>query len=93
MTLASPVPDISGVVRRRVRGHRERTDAERLIERIRDDTIGDDAVLDGPFGPRRVVYADATASGRSLGFVEDIVREHVLPTYGNTHTEASAVGR
>ena len=65
----------------------------RLIEQIRDSVIGDDAVLDGPFGPRRMVYADATASGRSLGFVEDFIRDRVLPVYGNTHTEASATGR
>ena len=70
-------------------GARER----RLIERIRESVIGDDAVLDGPFGPRRMVYADATASGRSLSFVEDFIRDHVLPMYGNTHTEASATGR
>lgn len=61
----------------------------RLIEQIRASVIGDDAVLDGPFGPRRTVYADATASGRSLGFVEDFIRDRVLPVYGNTHTEAS----
>jgi selenocysteine lyase/cysteine desulfurase len=67
--------------------------AGRLIDRIRSSVIGDDAVLDGPFGPRRMVYADATASGRALTFVEDFIRDQVLPTYGNTHTEASATGR
>jgi selenocysteine lyase/cysteine desulfurase len=40
-----------------------------------------------------MVYADATASGRSLEFVEDFIRDSVLPLYGNTHTEASATGR
>jgi selenocysteine lyase/cysteine desulfurase len=63
-----------------------------LIERIRRGAIGDDAVLDGPFGPRRLVYADYTASGRALSFVEDYIRQRVLPLYANTHTEASATG-
>jgi hypothetical protein len=65
----------------------------RLIERVRASVIGDDAVIDGPFGPRRIVYADVTASGRALGFVEEFICEQVLPSYANTHTEASALGR
>ncbi len=63
-----------------------------LLERIRTSVIGDDAVLEGPFGPRRLVYADYTASGRALSFVEDVIRDQVLPFYANTHTEASATG-
>ena len=64
-----------------------------IVERIRGSVIGDDAVLDGPFGPRRLVYADYTASGRALTFIEDLIRERVLPLYANTHSEASATGR
>jgi selenocysteine lyase/cysteine desulfurase len=49
--------------------------------------------MDGPFGPRRVTYADYTASGRSLDFIEDFIRDAVLPWYANTHTESSGTGR
>jgi selenocysteine lyase/cysteine desulfurase len=67
-------------------------DRENLVDRIRASVIGDDTVLDGPFGGRRMVYADYTASGRALTFVESFIREEVLPLYANTHTEASATG-
>jgi len=33
------------------------------------------------------------APGRALAFIEDYIRDRVLPFYANTHTEASATGR
>jgi selenocysteine lyase/cysteine desulfurase len=68
------------------------SDADALIERIRASVIGDDEAVAGPFGIRRVTYADYTASGRALTFVEDWIREAVLPLYANTHTESSGTG-
>jgi selenocysteine lyase/cysteine desulfurase len=65
----------------------------RLIETIRASIIGDDHALEGPYGSRRVTYADYTASGRSLTFIESFIREQVMPLYANTHTETSGTGR
>ena len=67
-------------------------DTLKLIERIRSGIIGDDRAVDGPFGVRRVTYADYTASGRSLDFIEDFIRAEVMPLYANTHTETSTTG-
>ena len=67
--------------------------ADALVERVRRGVVGDGQELAGPFGPRRITYADWTASGRALGFVEDAIRDQVLPWYANTHTESSGTGR
>jgi selenocysteine lyase/cysteine desulfurase len=63
-----------------------------VMERLRAGLIGNDAMIDGPFGRKPLVYADYVASGRALMQVEEFVLAKVLPFYANSHTEASYCG-
>jgi selenocysteine lyase/cysteine desulfurase len=63
-----------------------------ILDRVRNDLIGNRVTIHTPFGEKLLIYADYTASGRALGFLEENIREKVLPYYANTHTEASFTG-
>ncbi|CAI8619120.1 unnamed protein product [Vicia faba] len=66
---------------------------EEKLRWLRSQIIGDDdAEFDSSFGRRKLVYADHTASGRSLRYSENFIINHLLPFYGNTHTCDSYVG-
>ncbi len=59
---------------------------------LRQNEVGRRASLETPFGRRLLFYADLTATGRYLHFVEAWVRR-ILPFYANTHTAVSSTGR
>jgi len=62
------------------------------FEFLRRELIGADAVIDTPFGQRLMLYADYTASGRCLCFVENYLRR-LQRIYANSHTEDDISGR
>jgi selenocysteine lyase/cysteine desulfurase len=62
------------------------------FDTIRNAVIGANAPINTPFGVKPLIYADYTASGRSLSFIESYITQHVLPWYANTHTETSFTG-
>jgi len=62
------------------------------LDQIRKEIIGNDMVFKTPFGKRNLFYADYTASGRGLKFVEDKII-NILNSYANTHTEDDYSGK
>ncbi|MDC9597052.1 aminotransferase class V-fold PLP-dependent enzyme [Xenorhabdus anantnagensis] len=62
------------------------------MELIRQSIIGECWPIKTPFGIKPLIYADYTASGRSLSFIEQFIQQQVMPFYGNTHTETSITG-
>jgi selenocysteine lyase/cysteine desulfurase len=57
---------------------------------IDGNIIGKDLKISTPFGNKRQVYCDYTASGKALHCIEDYILHKVLPSYANTHTTTSA---
>lgn len=64
-----------------------------IIDYVRQNTVGENTEVEGPYGRRKVTYADWTASGRALKFIEEYVVQEVLPLYGNSHTQTNKTGR
>ncbi len=65
---------------------------EEVASFIRQNEVGRRAWLDTPYGRKLVTYADLTATGRYLHFVEAWLRR-VRPFYANSHTVISSTGR
>ena len=57
----------------------------------RESIIGRNSFFDTPFGKRLITYADYTASGRGVSFIEKYI-SNLMELYGNTHTEDDITG-
>src|SRR4051794_14571967 len=65
---------------------------EDLCTLIREQEVGRGAEIATPYGQRLICYADLTATGRFLHFIEAWLTQ-LRPFYGNTHTAVSSTGR
>jgi len=65
---------------------------EAYFSPFRANVIGQQVCFDTPFGRKRMLYADWTASGRAYRPIEMELLERVLPFFGNTHTETTVTG-
>lgn len=62
------------------------------FEEVRKQIIGSNFTFKTPYGERLLTYADYTASGRSLRFIEQFLIK-IQREYANTHTEDDITGR
>lgn len=65
---------------------------EHYFEKFREHIIGKDQHFDGPFGRKKIIYADWIASGRLYEPVERRMLENFAPFVANTHTETTITG-
>lgn len=65
---------------------------EEVAGLVRQNEVGRRARIEGPYGRRLLTYADLTATGRFLHFVEAWIRQ-VHAFYANSHTAVSSTGR
>lgn len=62
------------------------------FEEVRNAIVGHNFMFQTPYGKRLLTYADYTASGRSLKFIEQFLIK-IQREYANTHTEDDVTGR
>lgn len=60
---------------------------------IRKNIIGIDSSIETPFGKKKLVYTDWTASGRLYHPVEERLANTFGELVGNTHSESTATGK
>jgi selenocysteine lyase/cysteine desulfurase len=63
-----------------------------FFSRFRRNIIGNQQYFDTPFGKKRIIYADWTASGRAYQPIEDCMQKEIMPFLANTHTETTITG-
>ena len=68
---------------------------DKLLQYVRDNIVGsnNDTAIQTPYGEKPLVYADYTASGKSLRFIEEYIEKQIMPLYANTHTLQSCTGK
>lgn len=65
---------------------------EEYFRTFKENTIGSDFTFIGPYGEKRIIYADWIASGRLYKPIEIKMMESFYPLVGNTHSESSVTG-
>lgn len=68
------------------------TELELYFQQFRENIIGIDQEFESPFGRKKIIYTDWTASGRLYRPIEEKIMNQFGPFVANTHTETSVTG-
>lgn len=68
------------------------TELELYFQQFRKHIIGIDQEFESPFGKKKIIYTDWTASGRLYRPIEEKLINDFGPFVANTHTETSVTG-
>ena len=67
-------------------------DLEHYFQKFRNSIIGIDQEFESPFGKKKIIYTDWTASGRLYRPIEEKLINSFGPFVANTHTETTVSG-
>ncbi|XCF07784.1 aminotransferase class V-fold PLP-dependent enzyme [Tamlana crocina] len=65
---------------------------EQYFSKFRNHIVGSDTYFESPYGRKKIIYADWTASGRLYRPIEEKLLNEIGPFVANTHTETSITG-
>ena len=71
---------------------KERSSLETYFNQFREHIIGIDQTFQSPYGEKKIIYTDWTASGRLYRPIEEKIINEFGPFVANTHTETSITG-
>jgi len=69
-----------------------KTELELYFDQFRKNIIGIDQEFESPFGMKKIIYTDWTASGRLYRPIEEKMMNEFGPFVANTHTETTVSG-
>ncbi len=70
----------------------KKSSLENYFDQFRKQIIGIDQSFESPYGEKKIIYTDWTASGRLYRPIEEKIINQFGPFVANTHTETSTTG-
>lgn len=71
---------------------KNKTKLESYFSKFRENIVGINQEFESPYGNKKIIYADWTASGRLYRPIEEKILNKIGPFVANTHTETSITG-